>query len=130
MADRSFILSSYRQLLTDCWRRGRILLDDIHSIQVFCEVHQITLEEHRLVVAEVGMDARELVDENNLKFEDWLEIRRKTIPPGSGGLRFEPNEKVSPWQKKLSLPTAWQTGLAVAAGLILLVAIALIVTGL
>ena len=50
MADRSFILSSYRQLLTDCWRKGRILLDDIHSIQVFCEVHQITLEEHRLVV--------------------------------------------------------------------------------
>jgi len=124
MADRNSIHILYRQMLAERWHKGRLMPDDVRAIQVFCEVHQITVEEHRAAVAEVGLDVRELMDEHSHSFEDWLASRRKSRAAGSGALRAQPAEGPSPWLKKVTLPAGWQTGLAVAAGIILLAVIA------
>ena len=128
MTDRSSILSLYRQLLTERWKKGRLMPEDVHAIQVFCEVHQITVEEHRGMVAEVGLDSRDLMDEHSRPFEDWLENWRQPLVVGSGALRHQPGGEISPWQKKVAVPIGWQTGLAVAAGIVFLAAVTYIIT--
>jgi len=127
MTDRSSVLALYRQWLMDRWRKGRLLPDDVHALQVFCEVHQITPEEHQAAVREVGLDERDLVDENSRPFEEWLRARRLHPAAGAGALRYDVSENSTVWKKKLALPTNLQNGLAIAAGLILVVAIILII---
>lgn len=128
MTDRSPILSLYRQLLLERLKKGRLMPDDVHAIQVFCEVHQITLQEHREMVSDVGLDPRELMDEHSRSFEDWLENRRQPLAIGSGGLRYKPEGELNPWKKKLALPAGWQTGLAVVAGVVFMAAVVYIIT--
>lgn len=123
MTDRSIILPLYHQLLVDRWKKGRLLPEDVQAIQVFCEVHQITIEEHRQALTEVGLNARELMDEHGHSFEEWLESRRQILPVGSGALRYQSEPDKNLWQKKIALPTPWQTSLAILAGILFLAAI-------
>jgi hypothetical protein len=121
--ERIDILNEYRQMMTDRWRKGRInlneILDNILALKVFCEVHQLNLEEHETAVDEVGLDRGELIDSSNQPFADWLKARRQLLPTGSGGLRFAAPMRQVMWKMRLPQPpTAWQNAVAGVAALV------------
>jgi hypothetical protein len=122
MAERSDILDAYRQWMTERWGDALISFDEVRALKVFCEVHRLTPDEHKTIADEVGIDHRELVDDNNQRFVEWLRMRRESPPLGSGALRFAPLEEDPPWKLRLpEPPPTWQD---VVAGLAAVVAIA------
>ena len=126
MPERSEILNTCHQWLSERWHKGRLTLEDVRALKVLAETYTLTAEEHEAVAAKVGIDRRELMDENNQLFLDWLRARRQALPPGSAALHFEPAPRTAPWKLRLPAPpAAWQNAAAGVA--VTMIVIALIV---
>lgn len=114
MTDRNYVLRTYRQWLAERWQDGQLTLDEVHALKVFCEVHAVTAEEHEQVAKEVGVERRELTDEESQNLADWLRARRKGEP--SAPLERLLTSKAldgTPWKTPLPPPpTRWQSILA------------------
>ncbi|HOG45294.1 MAG TPA: hypothetical protein PLB78_01495, partial [Anaerolineae bacterium] len=101
--------------------KGHLSLDDVRALKAFCRVHAVTPQEHEATAQGVGVDRRELVDENNQHFADWLLAQRRSLPRGGGGLRFAMPAGPAPWKLRLpEQPPAWQAALAWLAALVAL----------
>lgn len=128
MPERSEILDVYRAWMSERWRDGPVTFEEVHGLKVFCEVHKLTVEEHEAVVDQLGVDSRKLVDDSNQPFSEWLRMRRRTLPRGSGALRFKPLDRPSPWKLKLHDPPAsWQNVLAGIAAVTLIASLIVLI---
>jgi hypothetical protein len=113
--------------MSECWRDGRITAGEVSALKVFCEVHQLTVEEHDSVVDELGVDRHGLIDDANQRFADWLRARREELPPGSGALRYKPAGAQPPWRRRLpNAPAGWQNALAGLAGVLVFVGLVIV----
>ncbi len=127
MDELSDRLSLYRQGMEAMWRKGRLTVQDVRALKVLCEVHQLTPAEHEDIAADVRVGRRELMDEVNQHFDDWLKARRQPPPAGTGALRFA-TQWAPAWKRRLRQPPpAWQTALAGLAALALVAAAIVIV---
>jgi hypothetical protein len=119
MSERSDILDAYRRWMTERWGDALITFDEVRALKVFCEVHRLTADEHETIADEVGIDQRELMDDNNQRFVDWLRMRRQSLPLGSGALRFALPEDNPPWKLRLpEPPPTWQNVVAGVAAVV------------
>ena len=130
MIERNEVLKAYQAEMSKRWEKGYLNLDDVHALKIFCQINQISNQEHGGVVEQVGLDSRQLMDEENRAMDDWLAEQNASLPTSNGGLAFAPPDR-RVWKKPISAPPLpWQNLAAIGAAAILLVAVIIIVVNL
>ncbi|HEY9077712.1 MAG TPA: hypothetical protein VIO61_14355 [Anaerolineaceae bacterium] len=117
MDERQEIVEGYRQWLKERWRKKRMTVEDVHDLKTYCRVHAVTPSEHIEAIKELGIDRRELIDEHNQPFENWLAVFQAGDTNHIGWIKHR-SKASPPWRRHLW----WKPGkvlniLAIAAAL-------------
>lgn len=129
MDERQVIMEKYRQWLKERWRKKRFTVEDVHDLKTYCRVHAVTSSEHLEAINELGIDRRELFDEYNQPFENWLAVFQAESAKPVGWIKHR--SKASPsWRRHLWVkPGKMLNILAVAAALAMIGGIIGVVAG-
>ena len=126
MADRDTILQAYQAEIARRWKKGYMNPKDVRALKLFCQTCQITVAEHNQVASLSGLNARELMDEENQLFNSWLEKQRAPVTAANGGLMLVPQSR-NAWKNKLPVPPTQQHNVMAGVALAALVICVLII---